>query len=123
MLEMAGLPLKPKQHLDGVSIRPLLTGKNQLTPRPIFWHYPHYGNQGGSPGSAVRLGDYKLIQFYEDNRIELYNIMMDIGETQNLEEKLPDKKRELLLLLQQWQGEVGARMPSKNPDYRDKSSN
>ncbi|MHC4736738.1 MAG: sulfatase, partial [Planctomycetota bacterium] len=73
MLEMADLPLKPKQHVDGVSLVPLLKGKEKLERNAIFWHYPHYGNQGGSPGGAVRAGDYKLIEFYEDNRAELYN--------------------------------------------------
>jgi arylsulfatase A-like enzyme len=123
MLEMAGLPLKPNQHLDGESFLPQLILKKQMSPRAIFWHYPHYGNQGGSPGAAVRIGDFKLIHFFEDNRIELYNIKDDIGESDNLVEELPEKRIELLSLLQQWQKEVGARMPSPNPKYKKKVEN
>jgi arylsulfatase A-like enzyme len=116
MLEMAGLPLRPGQHKDGTSIVPVLLDKTLMSPRPIFWHYPHYGNQGGNPGAAVLFGDFKLIHFFEDNRIELYNIEQDIGETENLADKIPEKKQELFLLLQKWKKEVGARMPIQNPE-------
>jgi len=71
LLQMAGLPLRPEQHQDGASMVPLLNGGDR--PRgPLFWHYPHYGNQGGRPVGAVRNGDYKLIEWYEDMRVELY---------------------------------------------------
>jgi arylsulfatase A-like enzyme len=117
-LDMAGLSLKPKQHLDGISLVPLLKLQIVLPPRSIFWHYPHYGDQGGSPGAAVRVGDFKLIHFFEDNRIEMYNLEADIGETENLSAKMPKKKKELLSLLYQWQNDVGARMTSKNPAHK-----
>ncbi len=74
MLDMAGLDLLPEQHCDGESILPLLKGGNTMKREAIFWHYPHYGNQGGTPGSSVRCGDYKLIEFFEDGRLELYNL-------------------------------------------------
>ena len=115
LLDMAGLPALPKQHVDGVSLVPALKGK-KLDRGPIFWHYPHYGNQGGSPGSAVRLGDWKLIEWFEPGRgLELYNLKNDIGEQNNLAEKNPGKTLQLHTLLQNWRLEVGANMPSPNP--------
>jgi len=117
MLEMAGLPLKPEQHIDGVSLVPLLRGKEKLNREAIFWHYPHYGNQGGSPGGAVRAGDYKLIEFYEDSRVELYNLKADIGEKKNLAGKMPDKAAKMRKMLQTWRKAVNAQMPTPNPDY------
>ena len=120
MLEIAGLPLKPKQHIDGVSLVPLLKGNRKLQRKAIFWHYPHYGNQGGSPGGAVRIGDYKLIEFYEDNRVELYNLKEDVGEKKNLADKLPEKAAELRKMLHTWRKAVDAKMPSPNPDYVSK---
>jgi arylsulfatase A-like enzyme len=121
ILEIAGLPPKPKQHIDGVSMVPLLEGKKSLPRKAVFWHYPHYGNQGGSPGGAVRSGDYKLIEFYEDNRLELYNLEKDIGEKNNLVEKMPDKTAELHKMLIDWRKEVDAKMPTPNPDYKPQS--
>lgn len=120
MLEMAGLPLKPKQHIDGVSIVPLLTGKKSLDRKAIFWHYPHYSNQGGSPCGAVRAGDYKLIEFYEDNHLELYNIREDISEKTNIAGQIPHKTIELHEMLKGWRKEVDAQMPTPNPDYKPK---
>ncbi|MBE3135415.1 MAG: sulfatase-like hydrolase/transferase, partial [Acidobacteria bacterium] len=115
MLEMAGLPLRPKQHVDGVSIVPLLRGGQSLPRQAIYWHYPHYANQGGSPGGAVRAGDYKLIEFYEDNRVELYNLKDDLGEKNDLAARMPDKAKELRERLARWRQEVGARMPTPTP--------
>ncbi len=78
----------------------------QQTDRPdrraFYWHYPHYGNQGGSPGGAVRVGDWKLIEFYEDNRVELYNLRDDLGEQNDLAAEMPDKAAELRQMLHQW---------------------
>lgn len=115
MLEMAGLPLRPKQHVDGVSIVPLLRGGQSLPRQAIYWHYPHYANQGGSPGGAVRAGDYKLIEFYEDNHVELYNLKDDLGEKNDLAARMPDKAKELRERLARWRQEVGARMPTPTP--------
>jgi len=119
MLEMAGLPLKPQQHLDGQSMVPLL--KQQATPEPraFYWHYPHYGNQGGSPGGAVRFGDYKLIEFYENSRVELYNLRADLGEQRDLAAEMPDKAAELQRMLHEWRQEVGAVMPTPNPNRKE----
>lgn len=94
---------------------PTLKGKKQKR-GPVFWHYPHYGNQGGSPGSAVRDGDWKLIEWFEPGRgLELYNLKADIGEQNNLADKNPGKTLQLHTLLQNWRQDVGANMPSKNP--------
>lgn len=117
MLDMAGLPLRPKQHIDGVSLTPLLKGGKSLRRGAIFWHYPHYGNQGGSPGGAVRAGDYKLIEFYEDSHAELYNLKEDVGEKNNLADRMSEKKAELLRMLRAWRNDVGAQMPTPNPGY------
>jgi len=120
MLDVAGLPAKPKQHIDGVSFVPLLKGGKSLGRKAIYWHYPHYGNQGGSPGGAVRAGDYKLIEFYEDGLIELYDLKKDVGETTNLADKMPKKAAEMLAMLKAWRKEVDAQMPTPNPDYKAK---
>jgi len=114
ILDMVGIPLKSKQHQDGVSLVPLLEEKS-LKNRPLFWHYPHYGNQGGSPGGAVREGDYKLIEFYEDNHLELYNIKEDIGEKNNLVEQKSEKVKKLHQKLVDWRKSVDARMPTHLP--------
>ena len=74
LLQLAGLPLRPEQHRDGVSLVPLLDGQAFRRGSPIFWHYPHYGNQGGTPSGAIRDGDWKLIEWFEDGSIELYQI-------------------------------------------------
>ncbi len=116
MLEMAGLPLKPRQHMDGRSLVPLLRGRDGAKARALYWHYPHYGNQGGSPGGAIRLGDYKLIEFYENNHVELYNLRDDLGEKQDLSATMPEKAAQLRRMLHQWRSDVGAAMPTANPN-------
>ena len=91
LLEAAGLPLMPQQHTDGVSILPLLKGEaTKLQRDAIYWHYPHYGNQGGTPGSSIRMGDYKLIEFFEDGRLELYDLKNDIEEEKNRAAEMPE---------------------------------
>jgi arylsulfatase A-like enzyme len=117
ILEMTGLDLIPEQHMDGISMVPVLKKNSDLVERPLFWHYPHYSNQGGKPGAAVRLGKYKLIEFFEDQHTELYNLEADIGETCNLSAELPEKTDELLHILHSWLEDVDARMMHPNPDY------
>jgi arylsulfatase A-like enzyme len=101
--------------VDGVSLMPLLRG-GTLKPRPLFWHYPHYSNQGGKPGSAVREGDWKLIEFHEDGRRELFNLREDVSETRNLAAKHPEIVKRLAGVLDEWRKETGAIMPRKNPN-------
>ena len=87
ILEMAGIDLRPEQHRDGVSLVPLLRGDAELDRDVLFWHYPHYANQGGFPGGAIRMGDWKLIERYEDGRTHLYDLKNDLGERHDLAEK------------------------------------
>ncbi len=115
MLAMAGLPLRADQHRDGVSLVPVLQQTGSAGREALYWHYPHYGNQGGSPGAAVRADPWKLIEFFEDDRVELYNLDDDVGETNDLAETEPEKVRELQMLLHTWHQEVDARFPSPNP--------
>lgn len=115
LLELAGLPMPPKQPVDGMSLVTLLKGE-PLARGPIFWHYPHYGNQGGAPGGAVRDGDWKLIEWYEGS-VELYNIAQDIGEKNNLAAQYPDKVKALQEMLTAWRKEVNAVMPTPNPNF------
>jgi arylsulfatase A-like enzyme len=114
LLELAGLPLQPAQHLDGMSLVPLLKG-GPLARGPLFWHYPHYGNQGGAPGGAVRDGDWKLIEWYEDSTPELFNLRDDLEEKHNVAAANPAKVKELQAKLAAWRHEVGAVMPTPNP--------
>ena len=117
LLEVAGLDPMPLQHIDGVSLAPLLKGGADLGRDGIFWHYPHYGNQGGTPGSSVRCGRHKLIEFYEDGRLELYDLAADAGEAHNLAEEDPATARELHGRLVEWRETVGARIPGPNPGW------
>ena len=117
LLALAGLPPLPQQHVDGVSLEPLIKGQMLPHHDPLFWHYPHYGNQGGAPGGAVRDGDWKLIEWYEDGRLELFNLRNDIGETNNLAASNPDKVMEMHEQLIRWRQEVGAIMPKPNPKF------
>ena len=75
--------------VDGVSIRPLVEGRN-IGERALFWHYPHYGNQGGEPSSIIRKGEWKLIFYHESGKYELYNLSLDISETTPLNDRYPD---------------------------------
>ncbi len=117
MLEMAGLGLLPQQHTDGVSLAGLLKGENGLDREAIYWHFPHYGNQGGTPGSSIRMGDYKLIEFFEDGKIELYNLREDTSEEHNLAGKDPQRARHMQKMLADWRQKVQAKIPQPNPDY------
>ena len=119
LLEMASLPLDPPQHLDGKSIVPLLK-QDSIERTNLFWHFPHYHGSGNRPSAAIRSGDYKLIQWFEDQSIELYNLKQDLGEKNNLVESMPQKAQALKAQLYNWQNEIGALKPSPNPDYQTK---
>jgi arylsulfatase A-like enzyme len=116
ILELAGIPLKPQEHNDGQSLVPLLKGAT-MTERPLIWHYPHYGNQGGEPSSVIRLGDWKLIHYYEDGHEELYNLKTDLGETTDLAAVEPVKTKELHEKLFSYLNDVDARFPKPDPQY------
>ncbi len=114
ILEIAGLPAMPQQHMDGKSMVSVLKGK-KVARGPVFWHYPHYGNQGGSPSSAVRAGDWKLIEFFEEGRVpELYDLKSDIGEKHNVYQQNTAKGAELKKLLDKWRTDIEANLPSRN---------
>jgi len=116
ILELAGLPLKPGQHVDGMSLVPVMQGKT-VDQRDLFWHYPHYGNQGGEPSSIIRSGNWKLIFYHEDGRYELYNLLDDIGEQYDLSGKKPQLLDKLKKRLHAWLTETGAVMPEKNDSF------
>ena len=116
ILEIAGLPARPEQHMDGVSLVPVLKG-GSLPERSLFWHYPHYGNQGGEP-SAIHLSNgWKLIHYFEDGRNELYHVERDLGEQHDIYNEHPERVAAMLKDLKAWQESVGARMPTKNPKW------
>ncbi|MFV0270067.1 MAG: sulfatase [Macellibacteroides fermentans] len=116
ILEYAGLPLLPKQHTDGQSLIPVLKG-DELAPRSLYWHYPHYGNQGGEPVSIIRDGDWKLIHYYEDRRNELYNLKIDQTELEPLNAQYPDKEVFLWKKLSVLLTEAGAKYPVSDLRY------
>lgn len=122
LLEAAGLPMRPDQHRDGVSLMPLLKGSGSLNREALFWHYPHYGNQGGTPGSSVLMYPWKLIEFFEDGRLELYNLDEDPGENTNKADEEVVLTVEMRDRLHEWQKKTGALIPDKNPDFAPWSS-
>lgn len=116
IIDYANVKKDAKQIIDGESIMPLLNGKS-LPERSLFWHYPHYGNQGGEPSSIIRRGDWKLIYYYEDERCELYNLAKDISESEPLNHLYPQKVKELKERLFKWLKEVNAKKPLPDIQY------
>ncbi|MCX7016385.1 MAG: sulfatase, partial [Candidatus Sumerlaeota bacterium] len=115
ILEMAGVDPPADRPIDGRSFLPALTKPGAFDRGPIFWHYPHY--HAGMPGGVVRQGDFKLIEFFEDGNVELYNLKDDLGETKDLAPSMPKKADEMKTLLANWRQSVGAQMMSPNPNY------
>jgi len=108
MLDLANAPLKPEQHIDGISLKDVLLGASSEVNRDaIYWHYPHSRMEG-----AIRKGDYKLIYYYEKDEARLYNLRDDIGELNDLAASQPELKEEMLAMLKNWLKEVGARFPA-----------
>jgi arylsulfatase A-like enzyme len=123
VLQMAGIEQKNLAAIDGVSLVPLLRQSGPIADRPLFWHYPHYQHyqQGGTtPYGAVRRGDHRLVEFYDDRPVELYNVRQDIGEQNNIAHSSPDLVDSLRAELHAWLREVGAQMPAPNPHYDPK---
>jgi arylsulfatase A len=119
--EIVGLTRHSQLIFDGVSLLPLLKQSGPFQRDAIYWHYPHYSNQGGKPGSAIRSGDWKLIEFLEDNRTELYNLAQDVGEKSDLAGQLPDQAAALRRKLIDWRRSVNAQMMRPNPNYQHAS--
>ncbi len=114
-LDIVGAKGSPSHVLDGESILPLLRQTGKLKRDAIYWHYPHYHHS--RPAGAIRDGNFKLIEFYEDGRLELYNLKRDISEKNNLAMKMPKKAAQLQKKLNAWRKSVNAKMPTPNPDY------
>ena len=114
ILELAGIAAPEPS--DGVSLAPLLRG-TEIASRPIFWHYPHYHPGGATPYSSVRDGGWKLLHFYEDDHVELYNLAEDPMEKNDVATATPAKTAELRAKLDAWRKSVDAQAPTPNPDY------
>jgi arylsulfatase A-like enzyme len=120
LLELCGLTNAPGHRPDGVSLVPVLRGDGTVARDALYWHYPHYQHYqlgGTTPYSAIRAGDFKLIEFHADRNVELYNLRDDIGEAHDLAAAMPDKVNELRGRLHAWRKDVGAQMPTSNPNY------
>ena len=120
LLEIVGEKATGQKELHGLSLVPLLRGDGKLQRDELFWHYPHYQHYqlgGTTPYGAIHKGDFKLIEFFDDMRVELYNLREDIGEQHDLAAKMPAKVEELRARLHAWRKEVGAQMPARNPNY------
>jgi arylsulfatase A-like enzyme len=118
LLDMCGLSSTAK--VDGVSLTPVLRGAGTLARDTLFWHYPHHQHYqlgGAMPYGAIRAGDFKLIEFFDDMHVELYNVREDIGEQKDLAAIQPEKAAALRTRLHSWRQEVGAQMPTPNPNY------
>jgi arylsulfatase A-like enzyme len=120
ILQLAGVPDQPQLHTDGVSLLPLLRGNEPTSARTLYWHYPHYHGSTWTPGASIRQGDWKLIELYEFNKVELYNLVDDPGEQSNLAEQNPAKTEQLRKLLRDWQSAMNAKMPQPNPNYKER---
>ena len=106
---------KVDHEIDGIDLLPALKGK-ALKTRPLYWHYPHYSNQGGIPGGAIREGDYKLFERYEDGRVHLYNLKDDIGEQNDLAAQQPERAARMRARLHAWYQTVDAQLLQKKGD-------
>ena len=122
ILQLAGVKLPENYKIDGVSLVPLLQNK-KIPKRSLFWHYPHYGNQGGEPSSIILSGDMKLIHYWEDGRDELYNIADDIGEKHNIASKHPETLKNMRRQLDSWLNNLNAKIPEKDQRYNPQKKN
>jgi arylsulfatase A-like enzyme len=116
LIELAGIKESTKGNgeIDGVSIVPLLKENSKaITRKTLYWHYPHYGNQGGNPGSVIQEKGWKLIFFYEDERVELYRLNKDPGERNDLAKRKKSKTTYLQSKLMDWLKETEARIPER----------
>lgn len=116
LLELAGVDVPKDQDIDGVSLVPILKG-GTIADRPLFWHYPHYGNQGGEPSSIITENDWKLIFYHEDGRSELYSLADDPQETADVADTHPEKVAMLWKKLEAWLQATGAKLPPPDPEF------
>ena len=118
LLQMAGLPARPSQHLDGVSVAPLLRGTGTVARGALHWHAPHYHGSGSTPAGAIRKGSMKLIEWFEDGRVELYDLAQDPGERRDLTAERVKEAASLRAELVRWREQSGARMPQPRPQQQ-----
>ena len=117
-LAAAGLPLRPGQHVDGQNLEPLLRGTGFPARPALYWHFPHYNEHPSSvPASVIRKGSWKLIETFDPEGLELYDLEHDIGERHNLAAEKPSVAAELAADLAAWRSEVGAEPMRPNPDH------
>jgi arylsulfatase A-like enzyme len=116
LLELCNITLPHEQAIDGVSLVPLLQGE-KIKARPLFWHYPHYGNQGGEPSSIIMEGNWKLIHYHEDGRDELYNLLEDVGEQNELSSSESTRAKQMRVRLDQWLRQTNAIFPADDPAF------
>jgi arylsulfatase A-like enzyme len=120
ILDMIGISLRPQQHMDGISLKPLIAGESgHLEREAIYFHYPHYHHVNTmGPAGALRMGDYKLVERFENMKVELFNLKNDIGETKDLSDEMPELTEKMKLMLHQWREATGSRMPEVNKDFK-----
>jgi len=116
LAEVAGVPRERVAQMDGRSFAGALRGRAGKA-RDVFWHYPHYSPQLGRPAAAMRNGEDKLILFFEDSRVELYNLREDMGEKRDLAREQPGKAAAMRKRLEAWLAATGAQIPVKNANY------
>lgn len=121
IIELARSQMEFQLPVDGMSFAAALRGE-KYDRGAIYWHYPHYGNQGSAPSGAIREGDWKLIEWYENGNTELFNLGEDISEKRNLSEVYPEKTKKLVTKLAIWRNLTGAKMPSFNPNFDPRKS-
>ena len=119
VVDVAGTPARDDARLDGASLRLLLSGSGTVGPRDLVWHYPHYSNQGGRPAAALVSGTEKIVEHFEDGMIELFDLASDPGERRNLAGDRPARAAELAARLAAWRRQVGAALPTPNPQPVD----
>lgn len=120
ILAMSGGGLRSDQVVDGESLVPLLKQEGVWNREALYWHYPHYDGERvyySAPCGAVRKGDYKLVEYFDDGKLELYNLKENLGERHDISTVQKEKAQELHQLLRTWHRDVGAVMPTPNPDY------
>jgi arylsulfatase A-like enzyme len=117
LLDLANIPLQPTQHIDGISLKPILEGKEINVDRPLYWHYPHYGNQGGEPSSIIQQNGWKLIHYWEDDREELFKLPSTEKDELNVITKHPKIAKKLSKQLLSWLKEVNAKYPKKDEEF------
>ena len=115
---LAAVGAPARSGIDGLDLCPVLRQTEPLRRKALYWHYPHYSNQGGLPGGVIREGRFKLLQFFEDGRLELYDLAQDLAEHHNLASAQPERAAALLVGLEQWRKSQDAQMMEPNPEYQ-----